>query len=81
MFRLRCIYLSPTAREKATSRKPLKVQLNGEIVRNIYQEKLEELVYHESDIHPEATWHDIQTAVEAAVISNSNLNQKVGKNQ
>lgn len=48
----------------------------------MFQKQLEkDLVNHGSDIHPELASHDIQKAVETAMISTSSLNQKARKNQ
>lgn len=69
-----------TGCRKATGRKPLKIQLNDEKVKNIFQEQLkQELVNHEKYILPEVAWCDVQSSVKKAVIFTSNLNPKVNK--
>lgn len=70
-----------TGRRKATKRKPLRVQLNDEKVKNTFQNQQEELFNLINDIHPEVAWYDNQNAAETAVIYTSSLNQKIGKNQ
>lgn len=64
-----CLHLD--GRRKATSRKPLGVQLNDEKVKDIIQEQLEnELISRKNDTL-EIARYDIQKAVETVVISTS----------
>ncbi|CAH8543074.1 unnamed protein product, partial [Schistosoma turkestanicum] len=71
------ICLKLTGRRKDTVRKPLRVLLNDNKAKNIFQEQLErQLGDHLSDSHPEAGWNDIKKAVETAVISASNVDHK-----
>ncbi|KAK4467292.1 hypothetical protein MN116_000315, partial [Schistosoma mekongi] len=76
------ISLRLTGRKRPTAKIPIRVQLNDEKVKNIFQEQLKnQLVNCINDTHPESAWNDIQKAVETAVISTSKLNQKVRKTQ
>ncbi|TNN20796.1 LINE-1 reverse transcriptase, partial [Schistosoma japonicum] len=71
------ICLKLTGRRKDIAMKPLRVLLNDNKAKNIFQEQLEkQLGDRVSDCHPEAGWNDIKKAVETAMISASKVNHK-----
>lgn len=74
------VCFSLTGQRKAIASELLKVQLNDENVKNIFQELLaKELGICQIIVHNDVDWHDIQTVVKASVISASGCNQMVKK--
>ncbi|CAH8439570.1 unnamed protein product [Schistosoma margrebowiei] len=71
-----------TGRKKATLKRPIRTELSNEKTKSKFQEQLRShLDSSENEADPDVAWKDIQTAVETAMKSISDLNHRVTKNQ
>ncbi|CAH8429248.1 unnamed protein product [Schistosoma intercalatum] len=76
------ICLRLTGRRKATVKRPIRTELSSEKTKSRFQEQLRShLGSSENEADPDVAWKDIQTAVETAMKSISDLNHRVTKNQ
>ncbi|CAH8430348.1 unnamed protein product [Schistosoma haematobium] len=76
------ICLRLTGRKKATLKRPVRTDLINEKTKSRFQEQLRShLGSCEDDADPDVAWKGIQSAVETAVTSISDLNHRVARNQ
>ncbi|CAI2736044.1 unnamed protein product [Schistosoma spindalis] len=74
------ICLRLTGSKKATLKRPIRTELSNEKTKKRFREQLRShLGSSENEADPDVAWKDIQSAVETAVTSISDLNQKVTK--
>ncbi|CAI2734570.1 unnamed protein product [Schistosoma spindalis] len=74
--------LEPHWTQNRHTKRPIRTELSNEETKRRFQEQLRShLGSSENEADPDVAWKDIQTAVETAVTSLSDLNERVTKNQ